>query len=159
MDFEWLRLNEGTTQIRILADLGNNVFHWVRRETARGAGFDRHPCPGEGCSLCEDEDLHPSARRMEQKLYAVIDRNDGRVKFFSAGGAIQRELEHAVKAAPFHKKNLSRFDVFITKEGRRPFYRYGVAVDHPRRLRVAEQEEALQLLSEMIARLRPNCRL
>jgi hypothetical protein len=157
MDFEWFRPNDGFSRIRILADLGKNVFHWAPLPQG---GIGRQPCPDDGsCPLCNDPFLNPGYGRRHRRLYSVIDRGDGRIKLFEMPEQMYRQLDHAVKAAPIRNKNLSRFDVRITRDGRGPHLRYGVIICHPKPLKASERQEALDFLSRMIARLRPNCRV
>jgi hypothetical protein len=160
MNFEWWpRPTDKTAKVRILADLGENKFHWVRTETESGyTRFHKKPCPDDdSCKLCDDP--HPSFRQKTHRLFSVIDRSDGRVKLLDMPPQMQHELLGALRTSRLRNKNLSRFDIAITKEGQGVRTRYKVAIDPPKRLRVSEQEEALELLSKMIARLRPNCKV
>jgi hypothetical protein len=157
MDFEWYRVPSTGGRIRIMANLGENVGHWVNIETRSGRpGLRRQPCSGEACEFCQDTD---SLRRDHSVLSMVIDRHDGKLKMFEMRGQILRGLRDALMQTRIRNKDFSRFDVLISKTGHPPFVRYGVAFDRPKPLRQSEEIEARNLLASMIARLRPNCRL
>jgi hypothetical protein len=157
MDFEWYRPLATGGSIRVLASLGENIGHWVNVETRSGRqGLRREPCCGEGCEFCRE----PDGRRRDHSLLSmVIDRHDGRIKLFEMRGQILKRLQDALRTTRLRNKDLSRFDIHITRDGHHPFVRYGVALDRPKRLKASEEAEAREVLARMVARLRPNCRL
>jgi len=157
MDFEWYRPLGTGGRIRILASLGENIGHWVNIETRSGRpGLRREPCCGEKCELCRD----PEGRQRDHSVLSmVLDRHDGKIKLFEMRGQILTRLQDALRTTRIRNKDLSRFDIFITRNGHPPFVRYGVALDRPKRLKISEEAEARDLLARMIARLRPNCRI
>ena len=159
-DFEWYRPLATGGRIRILAALGQNVGHWTPVDTRSGKlGVRRVPCSGDGCELCQDPSQTQHPRKDHSVLSMVIDRHDGKIKMFEIRGQIFSGLKDALRSSRIRNKDVSRFDIFITKSGRPPYARYGVALDRPKRLKVSEEAEARDVLASMVARLRPNCGL
>ena len=75
---------------------------------------------------------------------------------FHMGMALKRKLEAMVDSAPLRNKDLSRFDIAISRTGHDRWASYEVELCPPEPLKKTEYEQAIKIMANMVAEFRPN---
>lgn len=132
----FFRVGTGKQSIRILGGPEIYMAHFVQKMS----GFAKRTCKGHHCDICKND---PKNTPKMRALFVVLDRFDGKVKWFETGANVLKQIKDLVA---YNHISFETDDITIERNGGMPFVQYNVMPGKEGRL----TEEEIQKFNDFM---------